>query len=340
MSVPAPFVSKEIETTLDSIDMEINSNKTKIKLSYTPSIIKIFIEQINSFPKNEFLLSSSHSELKKINKYFQYFDSTEELIKSLHESIKDKSFQFFISNNICELEIKNPILKSKFKINIPIKEKNINDELSNIIPFIKELNSKIEKLEKENIELTKKVNYLMEKDKNKDKDKYDNLFKESNIIQLENIKLIVKYLPYKPTKTKLLYDSKRDGDTAKAFHSKCDGKFPTIYIIESEKGYKFGGYLSQRWNSENKYVEDNNAFFFSINLQKKYFFNNPKQVYYGNPYYGPVIRGGITMNICDNANSSINNFIYLDNENQGSKYEINGGESNFNLQSYEVYQIE
>ena len=40
------------------------------------------------------------------------------------------------------------------------------------MPFIKELNSKIEKLEKENIELAKKVNYLMQKDKDKVK-KYD-----------------------------------------------------------------------------------------------------------------------------------------------------------------------
>ena len=206
------------------------------------------------------------------------------------------------------------------------------------MPFIKELNSKIEKLEKENIELAKKVNYLMQKDKDKVK-KYDIFFKESNIIQLENKKLIVKYLPNKPSKTKLLYDSKIDGDTAKAFHSKCDGKYPTIYIIETKTGYKFGGYLSQPWKSKNDYFEDNNAFFFSINLQKKYFFSNPKQVYYGNPDFGPVIRGGINMDIRDEANSS-SHFIYLDNENQGSEYEINGGNQNFNLQSYEVYQIE
>ena len=94
----------------------------------------------------KFLLLKALNEFKNINKYFQYFDSTEELAKTIKESIKDKSFQILINQNICELEIYNPILKTKFTLNIPIKEININEELSNIIPFIKELKLKIEKL--------------------------------------------------------------------------------------------------------------------------------------------------------------------------------------------------
>jgi len=262
MQIPAPLITEK-EIILDPIDMEVNSNKIKILLSYTQLRIKILIEQINSFPKNEFLLLKSLNEFKNINKYFQYFGSTEELTKTIKESIKDKSFQILINQNICELEIYNPILKSKFKLNIPIKEININEELSNIIPFIKELKLKIEKLEKENAELTRKVDYLMQKDKEKEKEnKYDDFFKESNIIKLEDKKFILNCLPNKPNKTKLLYDSKIHGDKANIFHSKCDGEFPTIYIVKTKTGYIFGGYLSKPWKSQNEYFEDNDAFFF------------------------------------------------------------------------------
>ena len=152
---------------------------------------------------------------------------------------------------------------------IPIKEKSVQDEISNIIPKIEELNLKVQKLEKENAELIKKVDYLMEKEEKREKELNEekqiiNFFKELNIIKFEDREFILCLFSNKPVRTKLLYDSRINGDTAKAFHSNCHGKSPTIYIIKSETGYIFGGYLSQPWKSENKYFEDNNAFFFQL----------------------------------------------------------------------------
>ena len=88
---------------------------------------------------------------------------------SLYESLKDKTISIKINNKKCELEITNPILKKKFNMIIPIKEKSVQDEISNIIPKIEELNLKVQKLEKENAELIKKVNYLMEKEEKRKK---------------------------------------------------------------------------------------------------------------------------------------------------------------------------
>ena len=228
-------------------------------------------------------------------------------------------------------------------MNIPIKEKSVQDEISNIIPKIYELDLKLKQLEKENAELAKKVNFLMEqeekreKELNEEKKQINNFFKESSIIKFEDKQFILNLLANKPARTKLLYDSSINGDTGKNFHLNCDGKSPTIYIVKSSTGYIFGGYLSQPWASGNEYFEDNNAFFFSINLKKKYIFTNKKEVYFGNPDYGPVIRGGIEMDI---FNKSQGNFVRLENENQGSKYEINGGSMEFNYQNYEVFQLE
>ena len=170
--------------------------------------------------------------------------------------------------------------------------------------------------------------------------KNDSLFENSNIITEESKKLILSFLPNKPINTRILYDSKINGESAKTFHSQCDGKFPTIYIVESKTGYIFGGYLSIPWKSENNYFKDEEAFFFSVNLKKKYSFTNKNIVMYGNPDYGPVIRGGIRMDICSNFSSSESCFIYLENENQGSKYEISGGKEKLYIQNYEVHQIE
>ena len=75
-------------------------------------------------------------------------------------------------------------------------------------------------------------------------------------------------------------------------------------------------------------------------FKEKIYFYKQKKVFYGNPGYGPVIRGGISMDICDKGLSSNSNFVYLDNTEQGSQYEINGGNNYFDLLSYEVFQLE
>ena len=50
------------------------------------------------------------------------------------------------------------------------------------------------------------------------------------------------------------------------------------------------------------------------------------------------MRGGISIDITNLCEKNNDNFIEIEN-NQGEKYEINGGERNFYVESYEVYQI-
>jgi hypothetical protein len=49
----------------------------------------------------------------------------------------------------------------------------------------------------------------------------------------------------------------RDGWAASTFHSKCDGKSPTITIVQVtnniNKKYIFGGYATVSWNSNSKF---------------------------------------------------------------------------------------
>ena len=50
------------------------------------------------------------------------------------------------------------------------------------------------------------------------------------------------------------------------------------------------------------------------------------------------MRGGISIDITNLCETSNYNYIEIE-DNQGEKYEINGGERNFNVESYEIYQI-
>ena len=91
-----------------------------------------------------------------------------------------------------------------------------------------ELQKKVEQLEKENEELKKKTLEFelkfQEFEKVKEKTiKNNEFFEDSKIItEKEEKDLILAYLPKKPNKVTLIYDSKIYGDSAKIFHSQCD----------------------------------------------------------------------------------------------------------------------
>ncbi|KAF2069930.1 hypothetical protein CYY_008749 [Polysphondylium violaceum] len=52
--------------------------------------------------------------------------------------------------------------------------------------------------------------------------------------------------------------------SASAFHSACDGKGPTITVIETTDGCVFGGYNSQSWKIHGYFYGDNKCFIFTL----------------------------------------------------------------------------
>ena len=86
--------------------------------------------------------------------------------------------------------------------------------------------------------------------------------------------MLINWLPKKPKKLTLLLNSNKDGDSTKTFIDKCQGKCPTYAIIETKKGYKFGGYTNQFWKESQ--AKDNEAFVFSLNNKKKYSILKPE----------------------------------------------------------------
>ena len=82
--------------------------------------------------------------------------------------------------------------------------------------------------------------------------------------------LINYWLNNKSFTAELLFRKSRDGSTPNDFHSKCDNKGITITFIETNKGYKFGGYTETPWDCSNQYKTDKSTFIFSFNYKEKY----------------------------------------------------------------------
>jgi len=92
-------------------------------------------------------------------------------------------------------------------------------------------------------------------------------FEESEILTPEDRKALLDMLPYRRGKWRLLFRASRDGFAAKAFHSKCDNKGPTVTIVKSGS-FIFGGFTEAAWitpeNHRTEYIPSMEAFLFSL----------------------------------------------------------------------------
>ena len=321
----------EISTPNSKSKELITDDKTKMKFFYDDKTISFNIIQ-NIIPIKEYEAQFTLEQLYKINKYFINFENTNELLDNLIDSIKNKKSNLKFKEKECLLQIINPITNKNFDLSINIKEKDMNSRIKDLEEIISQQNNKILFLE----EKIKQFEPIIEEYINKKKEK--DMFKESQIINKNEKKLLIEWLPNKPKSINLIMNSKIDGDTSKAFQDKCGGKKPTYAIIKTKKGYKFGGYTTECWKQGQ--IKDNNAFVFSLNKKKKYNILKPDYAtgFALNSYW----LFGFTYNaIVVNDNCTSNNSSYVCNGTYDikEKYELNGGEYNFTVESFEIYQV-
>ena len=150
----------------------------------------------------------------------------------------------------------------------------------------------------------------------------------------------------------LLYRATRDGFTAQAFHSRCDGKTNTITIIKNNLNYVFGGYSSESWDSSSRHIYDPKAFLFSLrrdgkSYNDKFTIKNSEYALYGLSSYGPTFGEGHDLYVCDQSNitvGSYSEFGYSYNLPDGYIYGKNArsflvGNYEWTTTEIEVYQI-
>ena len=110
------------------------------------------------------------------------------------------------------------------------------------------------------------------------------------------------------------------GFTAAKFHSLCDGKGPTLSLIQTTLGHIFGGFTTVSWDSSGSYKNDTQSFIFSVDKQTKYpIVQNHQYAIYCNSSYGPTFGGSHDFNVKDNSNANTSSYV---NHNGNNCYNV------------------
>ena len=331
-------LSNSIQSSIDEIRelyAKINEKKEKIKLK----IQKIFTKIRNELNDREDEL------LLEADKIFSNTYGDENIIKDgekLPNKIKialseGKKLDSDWNDNDNDINKKiydciniEKIIEDINKINEGVKKCKINNEIN--IEFTPEENGVNDFLM--NIKEFGSVSYGC------------GIIKFSDIIKDKNIEIMISNWinPKANLRFKLLYKVSRDGDRISTFTEKVKGKYPTLIIIQSKSGFRFGGYTSVEWDMTGNYnyKKDNSAFIFSIDKKSKYKLkeNNSRYAICGDPDHF-AFGGGHDLTIWDKCQSKDNSDDYSFNHTyeMKDKYELTGGKNKFYVQECEVYQV-
>ena len=258
----------------------IDTKKSMNKINENKESIKKDIQQIFTKLRNE-LNNQEDKLMEEVDKKFNDTFMDDNILKQA-EKIPDK-IEFLLKQR----KIINEDLKKTNKKELIIYCLNIE----NNIEAIKQLKNTMKNCN--NLEHTFKFNY-----KNEDINKLIKQISKIGYIENENErifdskiefeqKLLKDWLDHRLFKSELLYRKSRDGSKPEDFHNKCDNKGITLTIIETTKGYKFGGYTELQWDKVGKFKKDKSTFIFSFNNKKKYMARNNNDSIYCDSSYGP-----------------------------------------------------
>lgn len=329
-----PLKQKKIENNgYIVIENELKENKYKnIENKYDN-----MMDQINNIEqKFSSEIDNFNKEIKEIKMNNEYLNKQIILITNQISKLNEK-----IENDINN---KNDIIKKGNKLEKLLQRIELLEEDKN------DINNENIVIDKEDI--NEGINVLKKIIKNKEEknlEKLRNCFinKSRIILNEEDIDFIINRLnKYNPISFKIIFSSSNDGDSIKTFHDKCDGEDFILIIIETNKGYKFGGFTSIGFDSSGFELNDDNAFLFSINKKKIYEINPGNAAVYCNKRFGPIFcakKDDTNYNICisDNFLSNISttskkSVCYKIDE----EYELNFGEKDFIIKELEIYKLD
>ena len=325
-------------------EIKLNEINYKLKISYNKELISFEVEKVGELSKKEYIKYFTIDTLGKINKFFLQFESPEEVFIFFEGLIQNKNLNIKEENNQIKLEITNPTTKRVFNIDIPLKEKDMKEEINLLNKKVDKLEQNLEEKNKEiNIlkknyeELNKKVYELMSFHYKRENERNQNpCFKDSEILKLtEEHEMIINWLPQKPNKLERIFCD----DTIDEFANNCTNKKPLIILIKTNKGYRFGGYTNALF-SHGKYEKDNQTFLFSINRKEKYSITNENFATYlekGNFFQ----FGNGDLRIFNNWTKSEFNYAGRNSfTTLPELFAINGGKQFFQVADLEIYHVE
>ena len=328
---------------------EEKNKKYEIIFRLNNSLIEIHIKDNNSFPQSNYSQSFSFEKIKEKCKIFKIYDNLTEIYDNIIIFMEKKKYS--IENKNSSLFLTFNLDLGNFGFELFTKKNNIDDTMNYLTEKVKylidennEIKNKLNQYFQENNELKNKI-IVLENEVNyfKEKEKKDELFKGSTIIQSKEEKDLISNWILQNTnkKTHLLYKAKRDGDDASIFHSKCDNMGPLLIIVQTTTGNRFGGYTSKSWTkpSSSNWPGDGLAFIFSLDLKRKFGIKIPAQAigHYNN--VGPVFGYGHCFDISSGCLNNSSSYHCASESYEGTNEMILTKERNFTVADYEIFQI-
>ena len=316
----------------------------------------------------------------KIEKEQDMPKKTVNLVEKVRKKSRDKEKKnSFLDNDKSEKSAKQTVkkkmskklndnddkLSKSFTLEQKKKNNSFNDTNSSSNNNNNSLNFNLENNTNKKLDLNTKMNKSFNKiEKDKEKDNIINNIKKNQdtvksknqrfnskiITNVEDLDLIARGLVKDDIDSlknlrvgyKLIYRSSEHGKDAEDFHEKCDDIEGTLTIIKTKEGNIFGGYTSLSWDPEEEAEKkDNDAFVFSLNLEKLYFESGQKDYsIFCDKNKGPCFVGmfAVQENILKNK-SYINPWGIQCFSGEYSNYEINGGKNEFFIEELEVFQV-
>ena len=139
----------------------------------------------------------------------------------------------------------------------------------------------------------------------------------------------------------LLYKLKNHGDSSGTFHSYCNGKGYTLSLVRTTKGYRCGGFTTQSWASRGSYVNDANAFIFSLDFKEFYpVSNDGVNAIYDSSDRLSTFGSGHDLYIANGCSSNYSSYCNFPYHYHGIRQRsLTGGVYSFKVDDMEVYLI-
>ena len=351
-SAPTPnFQDNSLNFELSMIENEKNINFAIEIKKVSEDELQIDVNEIEEIKKYSKKLSLK--ELIQLDKNFKLYDSMEEII-NFFKKIENKK-GILISRNKNDLILTISLFNiddSKITIIITQKELTQSELMNYLYDKIKEisfLKTKINELENKIIEISSKhekdienLKKLIENNKKEEKGPIINQYIKgySDLSFIENE--IIKQLNKQIKSYNLVYKATKDGDKSSDFHNKCDNVNNNLSIVKTKKGKIFGGFTTQNWKEkegQDHHKYDENAFVFSINNKKIYNIKDKKRAIYCRNNLALFFSAQSDIYIYDNCFNKKGGTFQSAYDYKGENYALNG-ESSFDLEDYEVYQVE
>ncbi|KAJ5075363.1 hypothetical protein M0811_07333 [Anaeramoeba ignava] len=265
------FNKKEMESILNSISKQ-DFDKLK-QFDFFPNSFLVDIQN-KVIQDNQKEIEEKEKEIEE--KWKKEVENKEKENQQMKIEIEDKWKKEIENkekeNQQMKIEIEEKLKKEKkeieekWKKEVENKNKEIEEKWKKENEDLKEENEKMkpvfDEYEKEFEEIQKKMEPIK---------KNFPQFSETRIItEEEYVKKLQEWINDNDffSKMKKGFSAKRDGFNSQNWHKAVDGKGKTLVIIKTKQNFIFGGFTQVGFNGDTGYINDSNAFIFSLRNDK------------------------------------------------------------------------